>query len=137
MVDFKELRKILNGANMSVKHYQNGKVAVTDSRTFRGMSTSALEEAQGLVAKSIETDTKELAKKSSIELDTLDSVSKRAQTNIGVIMDCILSGKPKNADELHKPGILFLRALSESEAAVSARVLPCGLYRQLGEVCLV
>ena len=102
MVDFKELRKILNGANMSVKHYQNGKVAVTDSRTFRGMSTSALEQAQSLVADSIETDTKELAKKSSIELDTLDSVSKRAQANIGVIMDCILSGKPKNADELHK-----------------------------------
>lgn len=102
MVDFKELRKILNGANMSVKHYQNGKVAVTDSRTFKGMSTSALERAQSLVADSIETDTKELAKKSSIELDTLDSVSKRAQANIGVIMDCILSGKPKNADELHK-----------------------------------
>ena len=102
MVDFKELRKILNGANMSVKHYQNGKVAVTDSRTFRGMSTSALEQAQSLVADSIETDTKELAKKSSIELDTLDSVSKRAQANIGVIMDCILSGKPKNADELYK-----------------------------------
>ena len=101
MTDFKELRKILNGANMSVKHYQNGKVAVTDSQTFRGMNTSALEEAQKLVADSIEKDTKALASKNGIQIDTLDSVSKRAQENIGVIMDCILSGKPKSAEELH------------------------------------
>ena len=101
MTDFKELRKILNGANMSVKHYQNGKVAVTDSQTFRGMNTSALEEAQKLVADSIEKDTKTLASKNGIQIDTLDSVSKRAQENIGVVMDCILSGKPKSAEELH------------------------------------
>lgn len=101
MTDFKELRKILNGANMSVKHYQNGKVAVTDSQTFRGMNTSALEEAQKLVADSIEKDTKALASKNGIQIDTLDSVSKRAQENIGVVMDCILSGKPKSAEELH------------------------------------
>lgn len=101
MTDFKELRKILNGANMSVKHYQNGKVAVTDSQTFRGMNTSALEEAQKLVADSIEKDTKALASKNGIQIDTLDSVSKRAQENIGVVMDCILSGNPKSAEELH------------------------------------
>ena len=101
MTDFKELRKILNGANMSVKHYQNGKVAVTDSQAFRGMNTSALEEAQKLVADSIEKDTKALASKNGIQIDTLDSVSKRAQENIGVVMDCILSGKPKSAEELH------------------------------------
>ena len=101
MTDFKELRKILNGANMSVKHYQNGKVVVTDSQTFRGMNTSALEEAQKLVADSIEKDTKALANKNGIQIDTLDSVSKRAQENIGVVMDCILSGKPKSAEELH------------------------------------
>ena len=101
MTDFKELRKILNGANMSVKHYQNGKVVVTDSQTFRGMNTSALEEAQKLVADSIESDTKALANKNGIQIDTLDSVSKRAQENIGVVMDCILSGKPKSVEELH------------------------------------
>ena len=41
MVDYKELRRILNGANMSVRHYQNGNVAVTDSKRFRGMDISA------------------------------------------------------------------------------------------------
>ena len=102
MTDFKELRKILNGANMSVKHYADGKTAVTDSQSFRGMRTSALEQAQKLVADSIEEDTKNLAKKSGIQLDSLASVSKRAEANIGVIMDCMLSGKPVNAEELHK-----------------------------------
>ena len=102
MTDFTQLRKILNSSKMSVKHYANGKTAVTDSHTFRGMNTSALEEAQKLVADSIEEDTKAFAKKNSIQLDTLDSVSKRAETNIGIVMDCILSGKPSNAEELHK-----------------------------------
>ena len=49
MVDFKELRKILNGSNMSVKHYANGRKVITDSQTFRGMNISALEEAQGML----------------------------------------------------------------------------------------
>ena len=101
MVDFKELRKILN-SGMSVKHYANGRTVVTDSDTFRGLNTSALEQAQKLVADSIETDTKAMAEKSKIQLDTLDSVSKRAEANIGVVMDCILSGKSVNAQELHK-----------------------------------
>ena len=90
MVDFKELRKIINGSNMSVKHYQNGKVAVTDSRNFKGMKLSDLETAQKLVADAAEADTKELAKKCGIkEIETLDSITKRANQNIGVIMDCL------------------------------------------------
>lgn len=101
MTDFKELRKILNGSNMSVKHYQNGKVAVTDSQNFRGMSTSALQEAQELVEKSVKEDTVELAKKCGIkEVDTLDSVTKRAEENIGVVMDCFMSKKPVTAQEI-------------------------------------
>ncbi len=105
MVDFKELRKILNGSNMSVKHYANGRVAVTDSRTFRGMSISALNEAQELVEKAIHKDTEDYAQKCGIQLDTLETVSKRAEANIGVVMDCILSGKPKKAEELHQTAI--------------------------------
>lgn len=102
MVDYKKLRGILNGSKMNVKHYANGKTAVTDSRTFRGMNTSALEEAQKLVADSIETDTKALAKENKIQLDTLDSVTKRAEANIGIVMDCMLSGKKVSAEELHR-----------------------------------
>ena len=105
MTDFKELRKILNGSNMSVKHYQNGKTAVTDSRTFRGMPVSALEEAQKLVADSIESDTLLMAEKTGIKVDTVEDVSKRAQANIGVVMDCILSGKPKTAEEMHQTAL--------------------------------
>lgn len=103
MVDFKELRKIINGSNMSVKHYQNGKVAVTDSRNFKGMKLSDLETAQKLVADAAEADTKELAKKCGIkEIETLDSITKRANQNIGVIMDCLQSKTPMTAEEIRK-----------------------------------
>ena len=103
MVDFKELRKIINSSNMSVKHYQNGKVAVTDSHNFKGMKLSDLETAQKLVADAAEADTKELAKKCGIkEIETLDSITKRANQNIGVIMDCLQSKTPMTAEEIRK-----------------------------------
>ena len=103
MVDFKELRKIINGSNMSVKHYQNGKVAITDSRNFKGMKLSDLEAAQKLVADAAEADTKELAKKCGVkEIETLDSITKRANQNIGVIMDCLQSKTPMTAEEIRK-----------------------------------
>lgn len=103
MVDFKELRKIINGSNMSVKHYQNGKVAITDSHNFKGMKLSDLEAAQKLMADATEADTKELAKKCGIkEIETLDSITKRANQNIGVIMDCLQSKTPMTAEEIRK-----------------------------------
>lgn len=101
MTDFKELRKILNGSNMSTRHYANGKIAVTDSHTFRGANMSALQEAQELVEKSIHDDTESYAEKCNIQLDSLDTVSKRAQQNIGAVMDCILSKNPTTAREMH------------------------------------
>ena len=101
MVDFKELRKILNGSNMSTKHYANGKVAVTDSNTFRGMRISDLQEAQELVEKAIYEDTEEYAKKCNIQLDSVETVSKRAEANIGAVMDCIISKTPTTAREMH------------------------------------
>ena len=101
MVDFKELRKILNGSNMSVKHYANGKVSVTDSSTFRGMKLSDLQEAQALVEKAIYEDTEAEAKKCGIQLDSVETVSKRAKENIGAVMDCILSKNPTTAREMH------------------------------------
>ena len=103
MVDYKELRKILNSSNMPVKHYQNGKVAVTDSQNFKGMPMSALEEAQELVETSIKDDTLSLAKKCGIKaLDSLTDVSRRANQSIGIIMDCLLSKKPMTAEEIRK-----------------------------------
>lgn len=103
MVDYKELRKILNGSSMSVKHYQNGKVAVTDSRTFRGMNMSALEEAQELVEKGVCEDTKKLAEKCGIkQVDTLKSITERATQNVGIIMDCIQSKKPMSAEQIRQ-----------------------------------
>ena len=105
MVDYKELRKILNGSKTSVKHYQNGKVVVTDSQNFHGLPMSQLEEAQNLVIDSVKNDTEACAKKSGVKLDTLKDVSDRAQANIGVIMDCMISGKPKTAQEMHQTAI--------------------------------
>ena len=102
MIDDKELRKILNGSNMSVKHYQNGKVVVTDSVRFKGMPMSMLEEAQVLVEKAVKEDTEATAKKSGIQLDSVKSVSDRANQNIGIIMDCLQSNKPMTAEEIRK-----------------------------------
>lgn len=103
MLDFKELRKILNGSNMSVKHYQNGKVAITDSVNFKGMPMSALEEAQELVEKSVKADTLAQANKCGIKtLDTLTTITKRANENIGIVMDCLQSKKPMTAEEIRK-----------------------------------
>lgn len=88
---------------MSVKHYQNGKFAVTDSHNFKGMKLSDLEAAQKLVADAAEADTKELAKKCGIkEIETLDSITKRANQNIGVIMDCLQSKTPMTAEEIRR-----------------------------------
>ena len=102
MVDFKELRKILNGSNMSVKHYANGKIAVTDSHTFKGMKLSALDEAQKIVEKGIKEDIDSYATKCGIQLDSLKTVSDRAKENIGTVMDCLLTKKNVNAEELHQ-----------------------------------
>ena len=95
----------MNGSGMSVKHYQNGKIAVTDSKNFKGMPLSTLEEAQAIVEDSIKADTKALADKCNIKLDSLKSVSERAEQNIGVVMDCIQSKKPVNAKEMHQTTI--------------------------------
>lgn len=90
---------------MSVKHYQNGKTAVTDSRNFRGMSISALEEAQDMVESAIKADTERAAKRCGIQLDSLKSVSERSERNIGLVMDCLQSSKPVNAEEMHQTAI--------------------------------
>ena len=105
MTDFNKLRKILNGSKTSVKHYQNGKISVTDSQSFHGLPMSALEEAQALVEDSVKVDTKAYADKANIKLDTVKDVSDRAQANIGIVMDCMLSGKPKSAEEMHQTAI--------------------------------
>ena len=87
---------------MSVKHYQNGKVVVTDSVRFKGMPMSMLEEAQALVEKAVREDTEATARKSGIQLDSVKSVSDRANQNIGIIMDCLQSNKPMTAEEIRK-----------------------------------
>lgn len=103
MVDCKELRKIINSSNMSVKHYQNGKVAVMDSQNFKGMPMSALEEAQGLVESAVKADTLALANKCGIkQLDTLKTITERANQNIGIVMDCLQSKKPMTAEEIRQ-----------------------------------
>ena len=88
---------------MSVKHYQNGKVAVTDSQNFKGMPMSALEEAQELVEKAVKSDTLAQANKCGIkQLDTLTTITERANQNIGIIMDCLQSKKPMTAEEIRQ-----------------------------------
>ena len=88
---------------MSVKHYQNGKVAVTDSQNFKGMPMSALEEAQELVEKAVKADTLAQANKCGIkQLDTLTTITERANQSIGIVMDCLQSKKPMTAEEIRQ-----------------------------------
>ena len=61
-----------------------------------------LEEAQVLVEKAVKEDTEATAKKSGIQLDSVKSVSDRANQNIGIIMDCLQSNKPMTAEEIRK-----------------------------------
>ena len=105
MVDFKKLREILNSSKMNVKHYANGKIAVVDSQTFKGMSLSALEEAQQLVADAQKNDMEKEAIRNGITLDSVATVSKRAQENIGAIIDCMKAGKRQTAEEMHQTAI--------------------------------
>ena len=106
MTDFKELRKIINGSKMNVKKYNNGVTAVTDSSSFRGMNLSALKDAQELIESSLREDTKDFANKCGIkQLDTLQTITERANRNIGAVMDCIKTGKDVNAKELHRTAI--------------------------------
>lgn len=102
MVDYNALRKILNNSKMSVKHYQNGKIAITDSQNFRGMNVSALEEAIALVEQNTEKETREFANKCGIkQIDTLKTVTERANRNIGTVIDCL--NKPKaDAKDMHQ-----------------------------------
>lgn len=103
MIDYKELRKIINGSNMSVKHYQNGKTVITDSNRFKGMPSSALEEAQDLVEKATKKDVEAFAKKCGIpQVDTLKSITDRANRNIGLVMDCMKSERPLSAKEMRE-----------------------------------
>lgn len=86
-----------------MKHYQNGKVTVTDSQNFKGMPMSVLEEAQDLVEKAVKEDTLVLAKKCGIkQLDTLTAITERANQNIGIVMDCLQSKKPMTAEEIRQ-----------------------------------
>ena len=100
MVDYTKLRRILNQST-SVKHYGNGKIAVADACTFKGLRTSALEEAIQLCADAEKEDIFNLADKCGIkQVDTLDSIVKRAKDNVGMVMDCFMSKKPMTAEEI-------------------------------------
>lgn len=91
---------------MNVKKYSNGVTAVTDSSSFRGMSLSALTAAQELIESSLREDTKDFASKCGIkQLDTLQTITERANRNIGAVMDCIKTGKNVNAEEMHRTAI--------------------------------
>lgn len=91
---------------MNVKKYSNGVTAVTDSSSFRGMNLSALKDAQELIEASLKKDTQDFADKCGIkQLDTLKTITERANRNIGAVMDCIKTGKDVNAKEMHRTAI--------------------------------
>ena len=86
----KIVRNTLNyGADSIIVHGFTGEDSVT-----------ACKEAQKLVAEATKADTIELAKKCGTkEIETLDSITKRANQNVGIIMDCLQSKKPMTAEE--------------------------------------
>lgn len=103
MLDYKELRKLLNAGGMNINHHEKGRVSVKDSLHFRGMKLSILEEAQKLVEKATKEDALALARKCGIpQLDTLKTVTERANRNVGIVMDCLQSGRPMSAKEIRE-----------------------------------
>lgn len=106
MVDYKELKRILNSGS-SVKHY-SGKSVVTDSSAFKGVPMSKMDEAVELVEASVREETENHAKKCGITtLDTLKTVTERAERSVGGIIDCIKKGKSIDsktyAENFHNP----------------------------------
>lgn len=103
MVNYKELRQILNGSGMSIAKYNNGKTIVKDSNVFKGAKLSAVEEAQALVEKAIKEDTVSYSKKLGItQLDSLKDVNDRAVRAVGGIIDCLGTKKKVTAQELRE-----------------------------------
>ena len=103
MVNYKELRQILNGSGMSIAKYNNGKTVVKDSNVFKGAKLSAVEEAQALVEKAIKEDTVSYSKKLGItQLDSLKDVNDRAVRAVGGIIDCLGAKKKVTAQELRE-----------------------------------
>ena len=103
MIDYKELRRILNGSGMSSAKYSNGKTVVKDSNVFKGAKLSAIEEAQALVEKAIKEDTVSYSNKLGIkQLDSLKDVNDRAVRAVGGIIDCLGAKKKVTAQELRE-----------------------------------
>ena len=71
MIDYSELKKILNSSNMSCRYDDKGNTVVTDSETFRGMPISKLEDATALVSNGIYNS---LSKAFDGKIATFDSV---------------------------------------------------------------
>ena len=101
MIDYKELKKILN-SGLNVKHYANGKTGVTDSVNFRGMSLSVLDEAQSFVEEGIKNETFEFARKCNRQIDTVDSCTKRALDLNSRVIDSIKYGNLNARSELDR-----------------------------------
>lgn len=118
MLDYSKLRKVLNGSNMSVKHYANGKVSVTDSSSFKGMNLKSLEEAQDMVEKSIHEDTEKYARKNNVCLDSVQTVSERAKANLGTVIDCMFTKKDVSASEIRSQ---FSSAQSIRDSVINGR----------------
>lgn len=102
MVNFAELRKIINSSRMGIKKYGNGRTILTDSADFKGMPLSALEEAQALVEQGVKEDMYALARKCGIkQVDTLISVTERAKEFVGNIMP-LINDKRLSAREIRE-----------------------------------
>ena len=88
---------------MSIKKYANNKKAVMDSQHFRGAKLSALQDAQELVAEAVKNDTESYAQKLGItQIDSVKDVNDRALRNIGMVMDCLKTGKKLSAEEMRQ-----------------------------------
>lgn len=102
MVDYRELRKLVNSSGMSVRKY-NGRTKVCDSQSFKGMSMSCLSEVQDMVEKAVHEDTRTFAEKCGItRLDSVASCNRRAVENVGFIMNQLKAGKNITAREMHE-----------------------------------
>lgn len=103
MLDYKEVRRLLNKSGMSIKKLQNGNVAVRDSQHFRGASMSALTELQDYIAGENKDSLLQYCSELGIrQLDTVASCNARAVRMFDGFQRQLSSGESFTAADIQR-----------------------------------
>ena len=102
MLDYKEIRKLINSAKMSIRK-AGSSTRITDSVRFRGMPMSVLDNIQEMMAEDSRKEAEAFALKCGTgKLETLGSCIKRAERQVGIVFDALTGKQAVTASEIYK-----------------------------------